>query len=110
MKMLAERSREFTPVGLVRSQKSADKVKKTAGVSEDAIVTGDISNPAALAKLMEGCEALVVATSAVPKPVILSLVVAIFSKFAPWMEAKRPEFTFPEDGVPEKVDWEVGRG
>ena len=50
-------------------------------------------------------DALVILTSAVPKPKVLSLVKALISKILPWMENKRPEFYFPEEGTPEKVDW-----
>ena len=49
--------------------------------------------------------ALVILTSAAPKPKIFSLIKAAVSKYLPWMENKRPEFYYPEDGIPELVDW-----
>ena len=53
-----------------------------------------------LDRLCADRDALVVLTSAVPKPKIPSLLVALVSKIVPWMEARRPEFYFPEDGSP----------
>lgn len=50
-------------------------------------------------------DALVILTSAVPKPKLWSMVQALVSKVLPWMENRRPEFYFPDDGTPEKVDW-----
>lgn len=109
VKLLSERQDAFAPPrGLVRSSKSADKVKALVGDAAGAVevVQGDISDPAALAKLVDGpVDALVILTSAVPKPKILSLVQALVSKVLPWMENRRPEFYFPDDGTPEKVDW-----
>ena len=60
----------------MRSSKSADKVKSLVGdAAAVEIVEGDISDPAALAKLVEGpVDALIILTSAVPKPKILSMV------------------------------------
>jgi uncharacterized protein YbjT (DUF2867 family) len=54
MKLLSESPDAFAPPrGLVRSSKSADKVKSLVGDDAD-VVEGDISDPAALAKLVEG--------------------------------------------------------
>ena len=108
MKLLAESANFATPRGLVRSDKSAAKVKKlVGGDSDDAVevVIGDVSDPSACDALVEGCDGLVILTSAVPKPKIASIFVAIVSKILPWMDAKRPEFYFPEEGRPELVDW-----
>jgi len=102
VKLLSERE-GYSPRGLVRSAKSAEKIK---GLTDaDAVVIGNISDPAALKQLCEGCDALVILTSAVPKPRILSMVKAIVTKVLPWMENKRPEFYFPDDGLPSDVDW-----
>ena len=66
---------------------------------------GDISNDADLAELVRGVDALVILTSAVPKPKVLSIFKAIVSKVLPWMENRRPEFYFPDGGSPSQVDW-----
>jgi uncharacterized protein YbjT (DUF2867 family) len=108
MKLLAESADFAPPRGLVRSDKSAAKVKKlVGGDSDDAVevVIGDVSDPSACDALVEGCDSLVILTSAVPKPKIASIVVAVVSKILPWMDAKRPEFYFPDEGRPELVDW-----
>jgi len=47
----------------------------------------------------------VILTSAVPKPRLASIALALVSKLLPFMENRRPEFFFPEGGSPEKVDW-----
>eukprot|EP00740_Mantoniella_antarctica_P011685 CAMPEP_0181367378 /NCGR_PEP_ID=MMETSP1106-20121128/11352_1 /TAXON_ID=81844 /ORGANISM="Mantoniella antarctica, Strain SL-175" /LENGTH=355 /DNA_ID=CAMNT_0023483083 /DNA_START=38 /DNA_END=1105 /DNA_ORIENTATION=+ len=109
MKLLSEQRGAFAaPRGLVRSSKSADKVRGVvadAGADACVLVEGNISDPAVLTTLCEGCDALVILTSAVPKPRIFSMVKALVSKVLPWMENKRPEFYFPDDGTPEQVDW-----
>ena len=69
------------------------------------LIEGDISDPQSLSKLVEGVDALVILTSAVPKPKVLSLVKALVTKLIPWMDNKRPEFYFPDDGTPEQIDW-----
>ena len=106
MKLLAQSPEFAPPRGLVRSEKSAAKVKKLLGAESDAdCVIGDVSDATSCRALCEGCDGLVILTSAVPKPKIASLVVAIVSKILPWMDAKRPEFYFPDEGRPELVDW-----
>ena len=47
----------------------------------------------------------VILTSAAPKPKMFSLLMAIVSKALPWMDNRRPEFYYPDDGIPELVDW-----
>ena len=57
MKLLAESANFATPRGLVRSDKSAAKVKKlVGGDSDDAVevVIGDVSDPSACDALVEG--------------------------------------------------------
>ena len=113
MKLLASDPASFAPPrGLVRSPKSADKLRGTLRDAvpdfSDArveIVEGDVVSDADLDRLCADRDALVVLTSAVTKPKIPSLLVALVSKIVPWMEARRPEFYFPEDGSPERVDW-----
>lgn len=82
----------FQPIGLVRSSKSADKLKKSAGATDDQvwyntdecnshilrhflklsfiffqIVIGSVMDPEALAKACAGCESMILCTSATPK-------------------------------------------
>lgn len=107
MKKLCEQSSVFeTPTGLVRSQKSADKLRKVVG--DDSLtntIEGDISDEKVLTDLCKDADALVILTSAVPKPKIASILTALITKILPWMENKRPEFLFPDEGSPEEVDW-----
>ena len=107
MKLLSERSSDFAPPrGLVRTSKSADKVRGVVANPDSVeLVEGDISNDADLAELVRGVDALVILTSAVPKPKVLSIFKAIVSKVLPWMENRRPEFYFPDGGSPSQVDW-----
>ena len=105
VKRLAESASFAPPKGLVRSNKSADKLRKALGDLPAELVQGDVSDANALADLCAGCDALVILTSAVPKPRLASIALALVSKLLPFMENRRPEFFFPEGGSPEKVDW-----
>jgi len=105
VKRLAESASFASPKGLVRSSKSADKLRKALGDLPAELVQGDVSDANALADLCAGCDALVILTSAVPKPRLASIALALVSKLLPFMENRRPEFFFPEGGSPEKVDW-----
>ena len=58
---------EFQPVGLVRSAKSAGKLKKATGATEDQVVIGDAMDPASLAQAMQGCDSVILCSSATPK-------------------------------------------
>eukprot|EP00854_Cymbomonas_tetramitiformis_P002797 gene2797-3589_t len=97
---LLQRPEDFTPVGLVRSEKSAKKLG-----SDVKYVIGDIMDPASLETAVAGCDALVLLTSAAPQIKPLSLVKSIITKILPGVEAVRPEFDYPEGGSPEEVDW-----
>ena len=85
--------------GLVRNDKSAKKLKKTVSeCSDDQICFADIIEPGdSLDRCFKGVDAVILATSAVPKIKVLSilkvLVLKIFRKVA------RPEFTFPKNGL-----------
>jgi len=106
VKRLCESDAFAIPRGLVRSTKSAEKLKKALGDLRPCdVVEGDVADENALADLCDGRDALVILTSAVPKPKIASIVKALVSKVLPWMENRRPEFYFPDDGSPEAVDW-----
>ena len=105
VKRLAESASFAPPKGLVRSSKSADKLRKALGDLPVELVQGDISDEKALADLCAGRDALVILTSAVPKPRLASIALALVSKLLPFMENRRPQFFFPEGGSPEAVDW-----
>lgn len=78
----------FSVTGLVRS---ADTAKEVFGTTDD-LVEGDITKIDTLEKPFAGKDALVLLTSAVPKPVLSQ-------------EGGPPQFTFDPDGRPEIVDW-----
>jgi len=80
----------FTVRGFARSpQKAEEKL----GTTED-FYFGDIKDPENLAPALEGCDALVILTSAIPQ------------MKAPPQPEQRPEFTYPEGGWPEEVDYQ----
>nr|D5JWB3.1 RecName: Full=Sanguinarine reductase [Eschscholzia californica]ADE41047.1 sanguinarine reductase [Eschscholzia californica] len=106
-KKLKERSDKFEVRGLVRSE--ASKQKLGGG---DEIFIGDISDPKTLEPAMEGIDALIILTSAIPrmKPTeeftaeMISggrsedVIDASFS-------GPMPEFYYDEGQYPEQVDW-----
>lgn len=95
---------EFQPIGLVRSQKSAKKLRKAAGATDDQIVIGDVMDPVALGKALEGCESLILCTSATPK-ILFGSILKILIKKILRRTPGRPQFKFPPGGEPEQVDW-----
>lgn len=106
MKKLLERTDEFSPVGVVRSDASAKQLREW-GATDDQIFVGDIvreGGEKVLAEALEGADRLVVCTSAVPKIKPLSLVPVILAKIFK-REGVRPKFTFKEDQMPEAIDW-----
>ena len=82
---------EFAPVGIVRSAESRDALLES-GVPAESVVVADITDAAAIEKAMEGCDALIIGTSAKPAP-----------SGEMNEETGRPVFTFP-NGQPEEVD------
>ena len=90
VKKLQVQNNDFQVVGLGRSP---IKIKEIFGTTEGFCI-GDILNKNDLKKAMEGCQILIILTSATPK-----------MKGIP-QEGKRPEFEFPENGMPEIVDWQ----
>jgi hypothetical protein len=108
MKKLAEQQGDvfYTPTGLCRSQKSKDALGKKLGDGVAWIpIEGTIGDTKSLKELCENQDALVILTSAVPKPKIVSIVMALVSKLLPWMENQKPQFSYQEGGSPEMVDW-----
>lgn len=97
---------QYNPVGVVRSEQSAAKLKGY-GASDEQILMCDIlgqDGEATLDKAMENADKLVICTSAVPEIVKLSLIPVIFAKIF-GREGVRPKFTFKNDQSPEQVDW-----
>lgn len=89
LKQLRQHSDEFEVVGLARSE---TKFKELFG-SIEGFIPGDITDQSTLKPAIEGCHAVVILTSAVPKIK------------APPKEGERPQFEFESGGMPEEVDW-----
>ncbi|EOD34154.1 hypothetical protein EMIHUDRAFT_429362 [Emiliania huxleyi CCMP1516] len=87
-------SASFAPVGLVRSKKAVKALRKVGGADDAEIVRADVTDGAALAAAMAGCDSVVLCTSAVPQ--ILPFSIA---------KPGRPKFKFAPGGTPEEVDW-----
>lgn len=110
LEKLLSKPDDFVVRGVVRSEKTAQKAKKAApSAKDDTFFLADITDKAgfeaALKKEASGYDALVLLTSAVPKVVYLSILTALITKILPGVEAKRPDFYFPEGGSPEEVDY-----
>ncbi|GMH16132.1 hypothetical protein Nepgr_017973 [Nepenthes gracilis] len=88
-KKLKERSDLFTGRGLVRSAET----KKQIGGADDVFV-GDIRDADSIAPAIQGIDALIILTSAVPK-----------MKPGSDPSKERPEFYFEDGAYPEQVDW-----
>jgi len=83
---------EFQPIGIVRSAESKAALV-AEGVPEASVKVADVTDCSAIATAMEGCDALIIGTSAKPAP------------SGEMDEASgRPIFNFP-NGQPEQVDW-----
>lgn len=90
-KMLS-RPEQFSPLGIVRSKESLDALLDS-GVPPECLKVADVTDAAAIAAAIEGCDALIIGTSAKPAP------------NGETDEATgRPIFHFP-NGSPEAVDW-----
>lgn len=90
-RLLARRD-EFDPVGIVRSDASRQKLLDS-GVEPDCIRVADVTDAAACLEAVEGCDALLIGTSAK---------VAATGRINE--ETGRPNFGFP-NGQPEQIDW-----
>ena len=73
--------------------RSPEKVRELLG-STQGFYFGDIKERASLEPALEGCQALVILTSASPKMV------------APPKPGERPQFEYAADGMPEQVDYQ----
>lgn len=89
VKKLQTQSKDFQTKGFGRSP---EKIAEIFGTTKNFYV-GDILNKDDLKNAMEGCQTLIILTSATPK-----------IKNIP-QEGQRPEFEFPHNGMPEIVDW-----
>lgn len=84
---LKERSNQFSGRGLVRTEES----KQTIGGADDVFV-GDIRDPDSLNPAIQGIDALIILTSAVPK-----------MKPGSNPAREKPEFCFDDGAYPEQV-------
>lgn len=73
--------------------RSESKVNELFGTTE-GFYLGDIRDPDCLKAALQGCDALVILTSAIPQ------------MKAPPQPGQRPEFVYPEGGTPEAVDYQ----
>ncbi|KAI3891697.1 hypothetical protein MKX03_031947 [Papaver bracteatum] len=89
-KKLKERTDEFVARGLVRTEESKEKI----GGADDVFVA-DIRDAESIVPAIQGVDALVILTSAVPK---------MKPGFDP-TKGGRPEFFFEDGANPEQVDW-----
>ena len=89
LQKLRDEPDEFEAIGLARSSK---KIKELFGSTEDFFI-GDIKDQSSLEPALQGCSALVILTSAVPKMI------------APPLPGERPQFEYEPDGMPETVDY-----
>ncbi|GLT92564.1 hypothetical protein SLE2022_103950 [Rubroshorea leprosula] len=87
---LKERSDQFVARGLVRTEEGKEKI----GAADDVFV-GDIRDAASVIPAIQGIDALIILTSAVPK---------MKPGFDP-SKGERPEFYFEDGAYPEQVDW-----
>ena len=86
---LKERTDQYVARGLVRTEESKEKI----GAADDVIV-GDIRNAESIVPAIQGIDALIILTSAVPK---------MKPGFDP-SKGGRPEFYFEDGAFPEQVD------
>ncbi|PUZ36317.1 hypothetical protein GQ55_9G028600 [Panicum hallii var. hallii] len=87
---LKERSEQFVARGLVRTEESKQKI----GGADDVYIA-DIRDADRLAPAVQGADALIILTSAVPK---------MKPGFDP-SKGGRPEFYYEDGMYPEQVDW-----
>lgn len=86
--------------GLVRSKKARKALRKL-GAAEGQIVSGDTTDYDSLSSAMEGCDAVILCTSAVPKIQPLSIAKLLFKKILRSKNPGRPKFKFAPGGTPQ---------
>ncbi|MED6187899.1 hypothetical protein PIB30_080956, partial [Stylosanthes scabra] len=89
-KKLKEQPNEYVARGLVRTEESKQKI----GGADDVFV-GDIRDADSIVPAIQGVDALIILTSAVPQ---------MKPGFDP-TKGQRPEFYFEDGAYPEQVDW-----
>ncbi|XP_042477056.1 uncharacterized protein At5g02240-like [Macadamia integrifolia] len=89
-KKLKERADQYVAKGLVRTEESKEKI----GGADDVFI-GDIRDAESIIPSVQGIDALIILTSAVPK---------MKPGFDP-SKGGRPEFYFEDGAYPEQVDW-----
>lgn len=96
---------DFTPRAVIRSESSKGKVT-ALGVADKDVFYADVSaaNAADYAKAFEGADAVILATSGVPKLKPLSMIPVLWAKIT-GKEGVRPEFEWKEGQMPQQVDW-----
>lgn len=91
------------PVGLVKSKKSVKSLLK-AGLNKNQVVLADVTkDDTTLDAAFKGVDSVILATSAVPKIKLWSLIKILILKL--FRKQARPEFYFPKGGDPYNVDW-----
>lgn len=97
LRKLLERSDEFDVVGGVRTDESRTKLLSSLDLDETSsscVKVVDITNADSVQKVVEGCDAIFICSSA--KPIMTEEINA---------DTGRPVMSFPDDGHPENVDW-----
>ncbi|KAL2336605.1 hypothetical protein Fmac_011051 [Flemingia macrophylla] len=89
-KKLKERPNQYVARGLVRTEES----KQSIGAADDVFV-GDIRDAESIVPAIQGIDALIILTSAVPQ---------MRPGFDP-TKGQRPEFYFEDGAYPEQIDW-----
>ena len=104
LKKLLDRE-EFTPLGIVRTLKSGNKISKMFKLSKDQLVEADITNVDTLTKAIKesGADSYIMCTSAVPQIKLWSLIKVFILKI--FGKSARPEFYFKKNLDPYNVDW-----
>jgi len=106
----------FAPKALVRSERSAKNLRKAVpatGLDQIVIcdVSADLGDAKSIPKGLEGCQAMVICTSAVPRISKLSLVKAILNAPVNLVRGKKAidfrtlKFVWKNGGYPELVDY-----
>lgn len=93
LQKLRQHPEEFETIGFARSE---SKVKELFG-STEGFFLGDIKDKAALEQALNGCQALIILTSAIPRMT------------SPPQPGERPTFEFESGGMPEAIDYEGQR-
>ena len=90
LKKLRQQPAEFNPLGFARSP---EKAQELFG-STEGFIFGDIRDRSSLDAAMQGCQALVILTSASPKMI------------APPQPGERPQFEYESGCLPEVIDYQ----